>query len=50
MGCAGYIHDKAIGRIGRDDGGEALQRPERETLQSLGVAGRVGVVDHQIGG
>ena len=41
------IDDDPVRRIGRDDRGEALQHPEREPLQRLGVRGRVGVLDHQ---
>jgi hypothetical protein len=47
MISAGSVDDDSIRRIGRDDGGDALQHAEREPLQRFGVCGRVGVLNHQ---
>ena len=42
---AGGVDDDPVGRIGRDDRREALQHPERQPLQRLGVGGGIGVLD-----
>ena len=41
---AGGVDDDPTGGIGRDDRREALQHPEGETGEGLGVGGRVGVL------
>ncbi len=44
---AGAVDDDAVGRIRGHDRGNALQHPERETIESVGVGRRVGVLNDQ---
>ena len=43
----GGVDDDPIGRIGRDDRCEALQHPEGEPVERLGIRNRVGIFDDE---
>ena len=46
---AGRVDHQAVGRIGHDDGRDALQGPERELFEPLGVRLGIGIHDNEAG-